>query len=130
MILQDWLNKNYTKQEQIKLTSLNCSQNQITSLKGIESLVNLKILDCYNNQLTSLSGIEKLVNLTYLHCSCNQITSLKGIETLVNLEYLSCTNNQLSYKFSNLEDILKEIKIEKRKNVISNLLNEKNMKLK
>jgi Leucine-rich repeat (LRR) protein len=73
MILQDWLNKKYTKQEQIKLTSLNCSYNKLTSLEGIETLVNLKILDCHNNQLTSLKGIETLVNLTYLSCSHNII---------------------------------------------------------
>jgi Leucine-rich repeat (LRR) protein len=38
---------------------LSCSNNKLTSLKGIENLVKLKTLNCYNNQLTSLEGIEK-----------------------------------------------------------------------
>jgi Leucine-rich repeat (LRR) protein len=45
MILQDFLDKNYTKQEQLELTELDCNSNQITSLEGIESLVNLKKLN-------------------------------------------------------------------------------------
>jgi Leucine-rich repeat (LRR) protein len=124
MILQDWLDINYTKQEQIKLTTLNCFNNKLTSLKGIENLINLTYLSCSHNKLTSLKGIELLVNLKILYCDNNQLTSLKEIENLINLTYLNCSDNQLSYKSSNLKGILKEIKIEKRKNIISNLLNE------
>jgi hypothetical protein len=79
-----------------QITFLSCDNNQLTSLEGIENLVNLKILDCWNNQLTSLEGIENLVNLEALSCSNNQLTSLEGIENLINLEKLWCSNNQLT----------------------------------
>src|SRR5574343_44698 len=60
-----------------KITKLECSNNQLTSLEGIEKLVNLEILYCFYNQLTTLEGIEKLVNLKILYCYNNQLTSLE-----------------------------------------------------
>jgi len=42
MTLQEYLDKNYTKEEQKNLTELNCSFNELTSLKGVENLTNLK----------------------------------------------------------------------------------------
>ncbi len=100
MKLQEYLDKHYTKKEQKNLTILNCSHENITSLEGIENLTELEALDCSYNQLTTLIGIEKL---TFL-------------------EYLSCFNNPLPYKSNILESILKEIKTEKRKNIIKSLI--------
>ena len=82
-----------------QITGLDCSFNQLSSLEGIENLVNLEKLWCYNNQLTSLEGIENLVNLQVLSCSSNQLTSLEGIENLVNLKILYCSSNQFSNKY-------------------------------
>jgi hypothetical protein len=79
-----------------QITDLYCHNNQLTSLEGIENLVNLERLNCSNNQLINLDGIENLVNLEKLYCSYNQLTSLEGIENLVNLERLYCYNNQLT----------------------------------
>jgi Leucine-rich repeat (LRR) protein len=53
-------NMNISLEEQKELTSLNCSYNQLTSLKGIEKCTNLEWLYCDSNQLTSLKGIENL----------------------------------------------------------------------
>ncbi len=100
MKLQEYLDKKYSKEEQKKL----------------------KTLYCYNTQLTSLEGIEKLTNLEYLNCDNNQLTSLEGIENLTKLKNLNCSNNKLSYKSNNLEDILKGIRIEKRKTLIKTLI--------
>ena len=80
----------------VNLQVLYCSYNQLTNLKGIENLANLQILFCYNNQLTSLEGVENLVNLQELYCYNNQLNSLKGIEKLANLQQLYCFNNQLT----------------------------------
>ena len=79
-----------------QITKLNCSDNQLTSLEGIENLVNLQQLSCYRNQLNNLEGIENLVNLQQLYCSVNKLTSLRGIENIVNLQRLYCYNNQLT----------------------------------
>jgi Leucine-rich repeat (LRR) protein len=43
---------------------------------------NIIKLDCDNNQLTSLVGIENLTNLTELYCSNNQLTSLAEIKNI------------------------------------------------
>ena len=86
--------KKYGNKPYDEITELYCSYNQLTSLKGIENLVNLEEFDCGDNQLTSLEEVENLVNLKEFHCYNNQLTSLKGIENLVNLKFLSCDNNQ------------------------------------
>ncbi len=122
MKLYEYLDTKYTKHEQLNLKNLYCSHNQITSLEGIENLTYLKYLSCHNTQLTTLIEIEKLTLLEYLNCSNNQLTSLEGIENLTKLECLYCSNNKLSYKSNILEDVLKEVKIEKRKTLIKTLL--------
>jgi len=69
------------------LKTLNCSNNQLTSLQLNE---NLQILSCNNNQLTSLQ-LNK--NLEILYCWYNRLTSLHLNE---KLEKLYCFNNKLS----------------------------------
>jgi len=88
MILQEYLDKKYTKEEQKNLKELDCSNNNLTSLNGIKNLTNLKDLYCSSNKLTSLNGIEMLTNLTELYCHYNNLTDLKSIYRLDKLEYL------------------------------------------
>jgi Leucine-rich repeat (LRR) protein len=104
--LYNWLIQKYPDRNTWgNIKKLDCFNNQLTSLEGIENLVNLRELYCYNNQLTSLDGIENLVNIEYLDCSYNQLTSLEGIENLVNLERLYCYNNQLT-SLENIENLV------------------------
>jgi len=95
----------------INLKKLYCSNNNLTSLRGIENLINLEKLNCHNNNLTNLEGIENLVNLKELYCSFNILTDLKGIENLINLQYLSC-------KFNNFSNNYKQYLIDYCKNKI------------
>ena len=67
------------------LKTLNCNNNQLTSLHLNEKL---QTLYCNNNQLSSLHLNE---NLKTLNCDNNQLTSLH----LENLETLICSKNQL-----------------------------------
>jgi len=100
MKLKKYLDKYYTKKEQNNLTYLDCSSEGITSLDGIEQLVNLEMLYCPYNKLTSFS------------CA-----SLKGIENLTNLKHLRCHNNPLTYyNLNNLKD-LKDLKLEVKKEI-------------
>jgi len=78
------------------LTILYFNNNQLNSLEGIKNLTNLIELDCSHNKLSSLVGIENLTNLTKLYCCNNQLSSLVGIENLTNLRILYCTRNQLN----------------------------------
>jgi Leucine-rich repeat (LRR) protein len=89
-----WVKSGCPKNDNI--TILNCSNNQLTSLTGIENLTNLKILYCGYNQLTNLESIKNLTNLIELYCYNNQLSSLVGIENLTNLTELYCYKNQLS----------------------------------
>ncbi len=91
-----------------RIITLNYEKRYLTSLNGIENLINLQFLYCDNNQLTSLEGIENLINLKGLSCTFNQIRSLNGIENLTNLNYFFCQNNQLT----NLDEIEKLTNLE------------------
>ena len=123
MKLKDWLDKNYTKEEQMNLIELDCSDNKLTSLKGIEELTNLEWLDCSNNKLTSLEGIENLDKLVEIYCYDNKLTSLKGIENLDKLEFLDCRDNPLPYSdLFNLDKIKLDIKKEIRQYKIQKML--------
>ena len=62
--------------------------NQLTDVKGLEKLTQLRTLDLNSNQLTSVKGLEKLTQLTYLRLSQNQLTNVKGLEKLTQLKVL------------------------------------------
>ena len=69
---------------------LDCSFNQLTSLKGCPASVTT--LYCNNNQLTSLEGCPE--NVIELRCDGNQLTSLEGCSNSV--KELWCMYNQLT----------------------------------
>ncbi len=75
------------------LTSLSCSNNQLTSL-DVSGCTALMSLDCYKNQLTSLD-VSGCTALTSLYCGGNQLTSLdvSGCTALMSLD---CYRNQLT----------------------------------
>ena len=77
----------------VSLTSLNCYDNQLTSIdvSNNNALTNLL---CYNNQLTSLD-VSSCTALTYLYCSWNQLTSL-DVSSCTALTYLQCHYNNLT----------------------------------
>ena len=70
---------------------------QLTEVKGLEKLTQLKTLYLESNQLTSVKGLEKLTQLKQLHLLYNQLTKLpKGLEKLTQLEELDLGGNQLN----------------------------------
>ena len=95
-----------------QITVLDCNCKQLTSLEGIEKLINLEYLYCGVNQLTSLAGIENLTNLNYLYCDHNQLRSLDEIKNLNNLEIIFCRKNQFSIEYKEyLKEYCKKKKI-------------------
>ena len=68
-----------------------CSENNLTSLKGCPKYVG-KWFNCSYNNLTSLVGGPNKVNKFY-DCDENNITSLEGCPSIV--EILNITNNNL-----------------------------------
>ena len=78
---------------------LNVSGQFIADLTGIEDFVLLKSLDCDQNQITSLD-VSNNIALEHLGCGCNcssgnLLTSL-DVSQNVNLTWLQCEENQLT----------------------------------
>lgn len=90
-----------------KVTELNLSDCELTSLSGIEYFTGLTTLDCSGNKLTSLdfsassatttrtTNSAGLTSLTVLDCSDNLLTTL-NVDGLTNLEKLDCGQNRLT----------------------------------
>ncbi len=72
-----------------RLTSLDCSKNQLTQLPSLPST--LTHLYCYENQLRQLPTLPPA--LEFLSCNNNQLTQLPTLPS--TLIYLVCNNNQL-----------------------------------
>ena len=75
------------------LTYLKCHDNQISSL-DISQNTDLIELNCHHNLLTSLD-VSQNIDLTSLHCHFNSLTSL-NLSTNTALTNLFCSNNQLT----------------------------------
>ena len=69
-----------------------CSNNQLTSLKGAPDKVGGNFY-CGNNQLTSLKGCPQEVGGGF-YCSYNQLTTLEGAPQSVGGDF-DCNSNQL-----------------------------------
>lgn len=76
------------------VTTIDCTNQQIVSLQGIEYFTNLTHLDCSNNQLSNLD-VSWNTNLISLTCRNNQLSNL-DVSRNTALTHLDCLNNQLS----------------------------------
>ncbi|MDP7269591.1 MAG: leucine-rich repeat domain-containing protein, partial [Pirellulales bacterium] len=85
-----------TKADLEKVTRLSLKNNQLTDVKGLEKLTQLKHLDLEDNQLTDVKGLEDLTQLTFLDLDNNQLTDVKGLENLTKLEELKLGDNKLT----------------------------------
>ena len=79
-----------------QLKQLNLEHHQLTNVKGLENLTQLKTLQLGGNQLTSVKGLELLTQLTALHLGGNELTDVKGLEKLLQLTELNLGGNQLT----------------------------------
>ena len=68
-------------------------QKEIASLKGIEKFPNLTTLKCSENQLTELD-VSQNKKLVYLECSENQLTSLDLSDTMLTPAMFECSGNK------------------------------------
>ncbi|MDC0459594.1 hypothetical protein OAM07_02455 [Crocinitomicaceae bacterium] len=75
------------------LTYLKCHDNQISSL-DISQNTELNELNCHHNLLTSID-VSQNIDLTAFYCQFNSLTSL-NLSTNTALTNLFCSNNQLT----------------------------------
>ncbi|MDR2572489.1 MAG: protein kinase [Oscillospiraceae bacterium] len=77
-----------------KITSLNVSDRNITSLAGIEFFTDLEYLTCPHNKLTGLD-LSDLQNLIFLDFTYNNLTTIDFSSNLRLVE-IHCADNQLT----------------------------------
>lgn len=75
-----------------KLTNLNCGNNRLAAL-SLEKNTALTTLRCFENRLANLD-ISKNTGLVYVDCYENQLMEL-NIASNTALSYLDCSNNML-----------------------------------
>jgi len=121
-----WLKINHPDEIKWKdIKEINCGNQNLTDLIGIDKLIKLEILNCYDNRLTELD-VSKNINLEYLDCRYNVLSQLY-VNKNIKLVDLFCSNNELKEL-----DISKNINL-KYLHYNNNYLNEldlsKNIKL-
>jgi Leucine-rich repeat (LRR) protein len=89
--------KEWLKHKNININTLfiDCCQENLIDLNGIEEFKNLEQIYCSINELTELPELNGLVNLTIISCSVNNLTELPDLSNLKNLNLLRCTSNNL-----------------------------------
>jgi hypothetical protein len=81
----------YTELETISLW-----ENDIQSLNGLEDLTKLRWLEIGNNEILDLEPISELTGLTRLGVSSNEISDLSPLSELINLQWLNLDDNEIS----------------------------------
>ncbi|KAJ8269053.1 hypothetical protein COCON_G00116600 [Conger conger] len=79
-----------------KLRVLLLSQNQLTSIHGLEDAVNLDVLELSHNRISRLSGLGSQKRLQRLLIDHNQLISTRGLSELYTVLYLDCGYNHLN----------------------------------
>jgi internalin A len=77
-------------------TELYLSGNEITDLRPLAGLTNLKTLQLIYNQIADVTPLAGLTNLNGLHLSGNQIKDVTPLAGLTNLKALNLDYNQIT----------------------------------
>lgn len=78
-----------------QLTTLQCPNNNITSLHGIQVFEQLRTLGLNKNSIHDISSLATLTNLTNLNLAENQITSAVALDKLKALTFVDLRKNPL-----------------------------------
>ena len=85
----------YMTEAQVEAVStINCDENYIGSLAGIEHFTSLTVLRCAGNRLSELD-ISKNTALKELYCNFNRLTTIKIVNNAALLK-LDCSDNHLT----------------------------------
>ena len=101
-MIENWLKeyniKNYTINDDFTIDvnrSVDLSDNHLSELSEyIQFNIVKGYFDCSNNELTSLKGAPRIVERGFC-CSHNELTSLKGAPEKVKWDF-DCSNNELT----------------------------------
>lgn len=110
-----------------KITKLEkIRDKEISSLDGIEHLINLKVLELRNNNISDLTPLQSLSHLKEIDLRENKITSLLSLSSMARLEVIDLRGNDLN-TIAGIENLhnLKELDI--RSNHVTDLTPVKNL---
>jgi len=79
-----------------EVTTLECQNDTITNLQGIEVLTEISTLSFYGNQITDITPLSGLNQLKHLYLQHNQISDISPISGLNQLEFVAFGNNNIS----------------------------------
>lgn len=96
-----------------QLTTLQCPNNSITSLHGIEVFEQLRTLGLNNNNIHSISPLSALTHLTHLDLAENQITSVKPLNKLNALIFVDLRKNPLKNCNELIQKTIKQLTLPK-----------------
>ena len=85
-----------TKKNLDMVDSLAISSSQLTSVRELGMLTELRFLDLYNNDLTDVNGLDGLVRLESLNLGANQLTNIGALSELTRLKSLILGENKLT----------------------------------
>ncbi|CAL8105933.1 unnamed protein product [Calicophoron daubneyi] len=95
--IQDESGKGFDVNQLPALHTLELRRNQLTTLKGLGQLSNLRSLYCAENMISSTAGVEGLASLVRFHARNNQLKKLDGFENWSGpLEYLNLRDNKVT----------------------------------
>ena len=77
-----------------QLQSLDCPDQEITSLQGLKIFANLKILGLANNRLQNIEAIAGLKQLEQLNLAGNDVRETGTLAELKTLQFLNLDGNQ------------------------------------
>lgn len=80
----------------VNLDNLEITFGEITSMKRIAEIGDLKSLALNNNKITKIEGLENKASLETLYLVNNKITKIEGLDKLLNLKNLYLSMNQIS----------------------------------
>jgi len=85
---QEWLDKNYLKEQRVEITDLNVNGKNLEGELKLTDFFKLKKLDCAWNKLTSLS-LSNCYGLTWIECQANLLTNTDFLAALPSPQKLT-----------------------------------------
>lgn len=77
------------------LWSLDLSNQNISDLKPLASLIQLRSLDLNSNRIVNLKSLSSLINLTHLSLNDNQIIDVSPLSGLYSMSELNLDDNKI-----------------------------------
>jgi internalin A len=100
--------------------SLLLDGKQISDLRPLSSLTNLRILRLSENQINDITPLSSLTNLSILYLNLNQVRDIKPLGTLTHLHILNLWRNQVS-DITPLSTLIKLGDLDLSNNQVTNL---------